>query len=391
MNAVVSTNTSTIKRDKKVGIVIHNKANLFTNGITQNAYFIYQCLEAAGYRCQLLCSEANPSPFDHRSLPLRQISTDPAIFDPSEYHTIILVTRSIARDVYDSMKRHKVSVVSYVCGNHYMVDQEEFVRGIPAGAGSSFRGKGMCADEMWIIPSFQYSLEYLELLTGKSGYVIPHLWSPEMMRLSSPILIKQPEERLFYDITKRKSNKINIIILEPNLSFLKTSWLPILAGEKLYLEHPDLVEHVYAFNFPDNNHAYVMTEALTLGSKLRKFKRLSLLEILYHFNNESGCYPIFVCHQVLNSLNYLYYELLYYGFPLIHNSPDLDGCGYHYPENNISKCVERILYAHKHHDKHIDTYRAHSLAYLERVNPLNKDVQGAFDQFISAGIANTRC
>ena len=30
---------------KKIGLVIHSGAHLFSNGIVQNAYFIYQCLE----------------------------------------------------------------------------------------------------------------------------------------------------------------------------------------------------------------------------------------------------------------------------------------------------------------------------------------------------------
>jgi GR25 family glycosyltransferase involved in LPS biosynthesis len=373
------------KPSKKIGIVIHNKANLFTNGITQNAYFMYQCLESIGHTCQFLCNEENPSPFDHKDLKLKQISLNPLVFDPSEYHTVITVTRGFGKDIYDMLKRNKVGVISFVCGNHYMVDQEEFLHGVPGGK-SSFKGKGTSADELWIIPSYHHMVEYLELLTGKPGFLVPHLWSAEMIRLSAPKIIKQPEERLFYDITKRTSNKINLLILEPNLSFFKTSWMPIMAGEKLYRCHPELVEFVFAFNYPDNNHAYVMADSLTLGPKLRKFKRLSIQEILYHFNQENGCYPIFVSHQVLNTLNYLYYELLYYGFPLVHNSPDLDGCGYYYPDNNISKCVDAILYAHKHHDKGIETYKAKAREYLKRVDPLDAGVQSTFDQFVKASI-----
>lgn len=371
------------KISKKIGIVIHNKANLFTNGITQNAYFMFQCLESIGYTCQFLCNEENPSPFDHKDLKLQQISLNSLVFDPSEYQMIITVTRGFGKDVYDMLKRNKVAVISFVCGNHYMVDQEEFLHGVPGGK-SSFKGKDTCADELWIIPSYHHMVEYLEILTGKPGFLVPHLWSSEMIRLSAPKVIKQPEERLFYDITKRTSNKINILILEPNMSFFKTAWMPIMAGEKLYRDRPELVEFVFAFNYPDNNHAYVMADSLTLGPKLRKFKRLSIQEILYHFNQENGCYPIFVSHQVLNSLNYLYYELLYYGFPLVHNSPDLDGCGYYYPDNNISKCVEAILYAHKHHDNGIETYKAKAREYLKRVDPLDTGVQSTFDQFVKA-------
>ena len=58
---------SVLKKEKKLGILIYNNAYLFANGIIQNAYFFYQCCEAAGYTCQLLCPEPTPIPFDHKA------------------------------------------------------------------------------------------------------------------------------------------------------------------------------------------------------------------------------------------------------------------------------------------------------------------------------------
>jgi hypothetical protein len=78
--------------------------------------------------------------------------------------------------------------------------------------------------------------------------------------------------------------------------------------------------------------------------------------------------------------------MLYYGYPLIHNSPDLDGCGYKYSENNIAECVEQILHAVKHHDKQLEIYKNKAKEYLKRVDPLNPDVQKTFDQMITASI-----
>jgi len=64
----------------------------------------------------------------------------------------------------------------------------------------------------------------------------------------------------------------------------------------------------------------------------------------------------------------------------------LDGCGYFYPENNIKACVEQILYAHKHHDKGVETYKDKAKEYLKRVDPLDPAVQKTFDQMIMASI-----
>jgi len=374
-----------IKSGKKVGIVVHDKASLFSNGIIQNAYFLHQCLESAGYTCQLLCPEDNPSPFEHRGLSVKQITLDPLVFTPSDYHTIITVTRRISSELYELLKRTKVGVVALVCGNNYVYDQEEFLKGMKDGT-TTYMGQSRNIDEQWLIPSYHHALEYVEMIRKKPAFLVPHLWSPEIIRHYSPVAIKQPESSLFYDIAKRKTKKINVIILEPNANMFKTAWMPIVASEKVYMDFPDLLEFVYVFNFPSHDHAYRMTDSFSLGPKLRKFQRKSVAEIMYFFNNQSDCTPVFVSHQYLNSLNYLYYELLYYGFPLVHNSPDLDGCGYFFPENDIKKCVDQIVYAYTHHDKNVETYRERAAAYLKRVDPLDTGVQKTFDQMIVASI-----
>jgi hypothetical protein len=374
---------SVLKKEKKLGILIYNNAYLFANGIIQNAYFFHQCCEAAGYTCQLLCPESNPIPFDHKALSVKQITTDATIFNPAEYHTIVLFASPISKEIYTTLKAQKVGVILLVCGNNYMFDQEQFVAGIK-GNSTTFMGSGIHIDEQWLIPSFRYAIEYMEILRKKPTFIVPHLWSPEIIRHFAPL--KQPEASLFYNPSRRTSKKINIVVLEPNQNFCKTGWLPIMASEKLYMDHSDLLDSVSVYNFPSHEHAVRMTGALSVGPKLRKFERKSVAEIMYHFNNESDSTPIFVSHQVLTSLNFLYYELLYYGFPLVHNSPDLDGCGYFYPDQNIKACVEQILYAHKHHDKGVETYKEKATEYLKRVDPLDPFVQKTFDQMITASI-----
>ena len=335
-----------------------------------------------GYTCQFLCPEPNPSPFEHKGLTLRQITTDPSLFNPAEYHTVVLITRDISNEVYALLKANQVSVVTLVCGNNYMYDQEDFVKGL-TGNVNKYLGASRNIDEQWLIPSYRYAIDYMEIIRKKPAYIVPHLWSSELVSRG------YTESSLFYNIGNRKTTKINIVIMEPNLNYFKTAWMPIIAAEKLHTMFPDLVEGVYVYNFPSHSHASWMTSVLSLGDKLHKVDRLSMAEIMHKFNNETTATPIFVSHQVLNHLNYLYYELLYYGYPLVHNSTMLDGCGYPFPENSVVKCVEQILYAFNHHDKGVETYKAKAREYLKRVDPLDTSVQKAFDQMITAGIVSS--
>jgi hypothetical protein len=217
---------------------------------------------------------------------------------------------------------------------------------------------------------------------------VPHLWSPEVIQETMRTKYKKAENMLFYNIEKRKTKKVNILILESNFHIVKNAWIPIVAAEKLHKEYPDLIDQVYVFNYPENEHADRMIASLSIAPKVRKFKRLAIPEILDHFNNNSESYPIFLSTQLYNSLNYIYYELLYYGYPLIHNSPQLDGCGYYYPEYDLTKCVTSILTAYKHHDKDVDVLKDKAKQYLERVNPLNTDVGRIVNGLMNSAVVN---
>lgn len=376
--ADLSTLLAIAKKTKHVGIVIHDRASLFSNGIVQNAYFLHQCLEARGYTCQFLCGEPNPSPFEHGRLSLKQITTDPSIFNPSDYHTIITVTRRISPEIYKLCTRNQIGVISLVCGNCYVMDQEDFVRGL-VGNSITYLGGSRNIDEQWVIPSYHHSLEYLQLIRKKPAVLVPHLWSPSILNHFTPRILNKPSSTLFFDVRRPVHKKINIVIMEPNMSTMKTAWMPILACEKLHIQYPELIEHVFVFNFPEHKNAWDMMESLAVSSKVRRFNRKSVAEIMLHFNTQSDRFPIFLSHQMLNSLNYVYYELLYYGYPLVHNSPDLDGCGYLYPENHISKCAEQILCAHRTHNSMFETYKENATKYLNRVDPFDVGVQNAFE------------
>jgi hypothetical protein len=81
---------------------------------------------------------------------------------------------------------------------------------------------------------------------------------------------------------------------------------------------------------------------------------------------------------------------MYFGYPLVHNSPDLEGCGYYYPEHNLSACVDQILFAYKHHNKHLDTYIEKSRNYLKKIDPYSPEVGRIWDDMIHGVLAKNQ-
>ena len=375
---------ATIKKEKKVGIVIHDKAQLFSNGITQNAYFLKECLDKVGYTTQFLCDDENPSLFAYGDgIPMKTMSSNPLFFDPEEYAVIITVTRGISNELRDILKAHKIPYVSLICGNRLLMDIEGFVYQLPHSKGTFIGKFGKC-DEVWAIESFAFQCDYLKIIRDTPAYPVPHLWSHSVMKYYHMMRTKsESDETLVYNIEKRKKNKITILIMEPNMQFLKCSWIPIVAAEQLHIKYPDLIDEVYVFNFPETELTNMMVDHLTLGKKIRRFKRLSMPEILNHFNNFVETTPIFASHQIMTNLNYLYYEALYYGFPLVHNSPELGGCGYEYSTYSVTSCADAMYKAWEHHNKNYLFEREKNLKFMERFDPLNESVGKAFDQMIT--------
>jgi hypothetical protein len=372
-----------LRKTKKIGIVIHSGSYLFSNGIIQNAYFNYKCFENLGLQPELLCHDKDPVPFGFRDLKLKQIVYgDKSKFDPSEYFLVMTVTRSMDKLSYDMFKQAGVSICSFICGNCIMHDQEDFCRGNRGQ--STFIDSNSKTDELWIIPSYWNSHCYLETVRMAPSKMVPHLWSPEIIKEFVPRIYKQSEENLFYNPSKHNSKKINILILEPNLALFKNAWIPIIACEKLHQMYPELIDQVYVFNFPKENNAWEMADSLTIhkDKKLRRFNRLPIPEIMLHFNSLEST-PIFLSYQVNNSLNYLYYELLYYNYPLVHNSPDLDKCGFYYPTFIIEKCVDQIIEANLTYNENIEKHKIKHKKYLKKSDPLDPDLGEKWNKLIN--------
>jgi hypothetical protein len=357
---------------KRIGIIIHSGAALFSNGITQNAWYIYECLSLCGYSCEFLCHEKDPKPFGFKGVGLRSFAYE---FPYHEYFLIIGVTKGLFLEQYKSFNALGIPVVQFICGNHFMIDLEQFVNS--KNQNSSYANEKV-QDVIWIIPSFYYFATYLETLKGVPVYEIPHLWSPKILEHRTLTLSKVDPSALFF---KNKSYKtFEIIILEPNMNVVKNAVLGLTVAEILYKRYPSLIKRVYVANIPKNEQANRFMNDLSVPIYIQNgYKEMD--EILLSINNSESM-PIFICNQLYHSLNYLYYECFYYGYPLVHNSLSLDGKGYYYPDYDIVSCSKAVMNAFKTHLVNLDTYLKENKKYLERVNPYSPEMHALWKQAV---------
>lgn len=365
--------------EKRIGIIIHSGAALFSNGITQNAFYIFECLSLCGYTCEFLCHEKDPKRFAYDELELRSLSDEH--FPYNEYLLIIGVTKGLYLSQYLKFKEMRIPVVSFVCGNHFMIDMENFVNSKHANA-PFIREKTF--DVIWIIPSFYYSAAYLETLTYAPVFEIPHLWSKKLLEFRAFKLSKVEPSALYFQ--KKVYKKFDIIILEPNMNVVKNAFLGLLTAEYIYKRFPNVINRVYLTNAHKTATCKQLLDTLTVPVFVEtSYKEID--QVLLTVNSSENM-PIFICNQLYHSLNYLYYECLHYGFPLVHNSKDLDGCGYFYPGHDIDLCADAVMKAFKMHTLRRESYIKENMKYLERVNPYSIEMHGLWKQAVRSVIEN---
>jgi len=143
--------------------------------------------------------------------------------------------------------------------------------------------------------------------------------------------------------------------------------MPMLVCEEAYRKAP------YRFEFIRICNALKAKE----NSGFVRFARF--LDIVHHgvasFEGRFSVYEYMayygdciVSHHWENGQNYLYYEALYGGYPLIHNSEFIRDLGYFYPDFDCQAGGEAFIRAFETHDKNLANYNAKAAEFLKTLD-----------------------
>ena len=121
--------------------------------------------------------------------------------------------------------------------------------------------------------------------------------------------------------------------MEPNISSLKTAFVPIIASTSWMKNNNDKVKHIHIFCSKK-----IETSILSLlkSINMNDTNKITIssrqpFDSILHSSNKS----VIISHQNRNNLNYLYFDAIVKGIPLIHNSDAIKNIGYFYKDNNI--------------------------------------------------------
>jgi hypothetical protein len=356
--------------------------NIFSNGMFQNIYLFYRMFDAMGWT-PLLIVNSKPKNLDNIPDVLRScrvLSVEDLVKQPIPVKVYMEIGMSIDPSLRKFLKMIGARICKLYLGNILNIDIETPV--FYPGMNFSHHVVGEM-EEIWVSPHYGQHAEYASALNhvdpGSSrAKVAPYIWDP-------CILTDDGRRRVSW-VPPHPTMEPRVIIMEPNISFQKSSLVPIMAMERWFRKHPDWKGEVHVFNgerlmmTPLFRESILPNLDLHRAGKLKLLGRRDIISILREFPSAT-----FLLHQWNNEYNYMLFELLWAGYPVIHNAQAWKQFGYCYKGadlDEMGKLYDKIQ--ESHHEK-LETYRAHARAVTWKHSPYNPEVQKGWADLLSRG------
>jgi hypothetical protein len=228
-------------------------------------------------------------------------------------------------------------------------------------------------DDVWVSPHYAQHLQYARSV---NRVLAPDLKDGNRIApyVGDPCILTAGGTRSFQWSAPVKGEEI-FLLIEPNISFQKTSLIPLCILEAWYRKNPTWKGKIVLVNgnrlevLPYFMNSLADSFDLVKDGRVEFHGRLSIVELM-------TAYPsaIPICHQMNNEYNYMVLEYFHSGYPVLHNASDWSAYGYYYPNSDIAagvRLLERVLAD----PMHAETFTSHAKALTWRHSPYNPDVQ----------------
>jgi len=379
----------------KIGItllVFNNVASFFSNGINQNSLYLCEILLNIGFDVYFIIEDTKL--FDVSESVLNEIFYDNR-FKYTKYSEILysefnlIITLSFSYCdlfIYNYLKYLKTKHVGYFCGNTYIIESEKILYNQHKKIQKNdydFTINGYPKyDEIWSIPQMtELNCDFWAILYHCKCVDVPFVWSNNAIKLFCKVN-NCNENELYY---KNKGAEKKIAILEPNLSIMKWALPSIIITENAYRKNK-LIKHLYVTNIGSsssiNDFNLEQFNKFVKSFDIVKDKKCSI-ETRYNTLSFMKDYAdIVVSHQWGNPLNYVYFDLAWMGWPILHNAHLCKDIGYFYDNFNLIEASEKLENILTEHDKNIDAYVKHNRLMIDRFLPNNIILQQKYRDLV---------
>jgi Protein of unknown function (DUF2827) len=367
----------------KVGITaayVNDSADqaLWSNGIGQNIGYLIMLLQ------RLACVESVsvvscPGPEVHPLASAFGVASIPLNDAISQLDLIIeLGARALSPEMLDILHGHGGKLVSYVAGNVMVMSFEEIACQTKHGDNVFTRNFDAC----WVTPQHWHTCQsYLTITRSPLTRIVPHIWDPHCVRTNA---INNHARAYWHQPV---DNRWGLGCFDPTINVVKTFHYPVLVAEEAYRKAPDLIKTMMLFSterLKEDQHIQQFIQATDMGSK-----KLVTAEGRHSVTSVLGKHVhAVITHQWENNLNYLYWDTLFLGWPLIHNSTEFQDVGYYYESFDPQAGGEVLVEAMRTHGETFAKSRRDVFDLLWRFSVDNPLVQKAHTDLIEEVFAS---
>lgn len=349
----------------RVGITIglhHEAETLWNNGIKQNAVFLAEALRHCPSVGSTMLVNTTQVPVTSK-LPWDQSRWPTLTFDNAKDRIDLLIELGGQIDSAQTayLKQRGVRVVSYCCGFEYVHAMESVLFRKPLWGRNLFINQHY--DDIWMIPQVDcISRSYFEVLRRLPARVAPFVWSPMFVEERS----KDLPERGCY---RPHGGMKRLSVIEPNINVVKFCLYPTLIADLAYRARPGDIAILQVTNA--DQIARESPEFIALMNQLDIVRAHKAVFLGRHETPEflSTNTDIVISHQLENPLNYMYLEVCWQGYALVHNAPLCSDLGYYYPNNDATEGAQQVIAALDQHDAHASLYRSAQRTLIARYQP----------------------
>lgn len=348
--------------------------NIFANGLFQNVFVLYRMFDAAGWTPLLV---VNDKPKSLEKIPevlrnSRVVSVEDLVKQPLPAKAYVEVGMSIDPNIRRFLKMIGAKCYKLYLGNILNIDVETPVFYPNMSFSHHVIGE---MDGVWVSPhygqhsEYALSLNHLDLKTKKQ--IAPYVWDP--------CIITNEGRRAITWRSRAGNEPETFVIMEPNISFQKSGLFPLMALEAWYRNHKDWKGQVVIVNgerlvsIPFFRDTILQTLDLFTDNKIVILGRKDMVSMMTEYPSATFC-----LHQWNNEYNYMTLELLYCGFPVLHNAQSWGEFGYCYAGNSISDFGAKLNAVRERHQECLETYKAHAKALAWTHSPYNPEIQKAW-------------
>ena len=245
----------------------------------------------------------------------------------------------LERDFTQPYRDRGGKLVSYMAGNSMVMNFESvFLEGQAASRGAVASPDGF--DAVWITPQHMHMNAGASAMMGGPVEEAPHIWAPAAIEHAKASLGVDP-------VFKGRPKTWSLATFDPNINVVKSFHIPLLVAEAQHRIHPENIRRMMLFcaeHLKGRPHfeSYVANTSLGKAGKVTAEGRHGIVAML---GREVDAV---ITHQWENDLNYMYWDVLWLGYPLIHNSKRVEG-GYYYGSFDPKIGGEALQYALESH------------------------------------------